>query len=186
MATDVKDFASLSAPSDANEITRSNQLNSPLLRLPGEIRNRIYEYTFFDCKMIVKDPHRRGLIYRRNNSPLHVLATCQQIRHEATTIFWNECTIDAASVFPRRELEPAVGSSNCARITSLVVDQGILYQEQYNFTVPISNTLANFPLLSKVRLVYYLPDEEVEAALRCIRAMGIEVECIEPNRTPYY
>jgi len=54
----------------------------------------------------------------------------------------------------------------------------MLYQEQYNFTVPISNPLANFPLLRKVRLEYYLPDKEVEAALRCIRAKGIEVECM--------
>ncbi|KAG9186396.1 hypothetical protein G6011_02952 [Alternaria panax] len=36
------------APQDVNVITCNNQLTSPLLSLPGEIRNRIYEYVFAD------------------------------------------------------------------------------------------------------------------------------------------
>ena len=164
--------------------TRNNQLNSPLLHLPGELRNRIYEYVYFDAKVVVEDHYFSYSVPRRKKSPIHVLATCQQIRHEATTIFWNECTIDARVSFLRLDLQSAMGSSNCARITSLVVHQDILSgQKEYNSTVPISNPLAYLPLLRKVVLEGYWFDEEAEAVLRCIRAEGVEVECIEHNWT---
>lgn len=70
--------------------TEANQRNSPLLRLPGEIRNKIYEYTFSGTSVYARNlrPRRKDL----RPHPSLVLLTCRQIRHEATARFYNFTT----------------------------------------------------------------------------------------------
>ncbi|KAI4641186.1 hypothetical protein J4E93_008065 [Alternaria ventricosa] len=185
MAADIKDTADLSAPRDVSEITRDNQLNSPLLRLPGEIRNRIYEYTFFDAKVMVTDPDWdwNGRVPWRNERPNHVLAICQQIRHEATSIFWNECMIQPVGIFFFSEVASIMGVSNCARITSLYVNMGLAFDGiVFDSTLPVPYPLADFPLLRKLKVngVFFRPkNEDEDAILRCIRAKGVEVDCMD-------
>ena len=55
---------------DRTASSAANQLRSPLLRLPGEIRNRIYGFTF--CG--------------EDNFENALLKTCKQIEHEAKPI----------------------------------------------------------------------------------------------------
>ncbi|KAG9186359.1 hypothetical protein G6011_02915 [Alternaria panax] len=45
---------------EKSDTTRDNQINSPLLRLPGEIRNYIYEYVFSGSDAFVKDLYWSG------------------------------------------------------------------------------------------------------------------------------
>ncbi|KAI4915323.1 hypothetical protein J4E85_010448 [Alternaria conjuncta] len=54
-------------------ITAANQLRSPLLRLPGEIRNRIYGFVF----------------YGKNTTRTALLTTCKQVGHEAAPVYYS-------------------------------------------------------------------------------------------------
>ncbi|KAG9204534.1 hypothetical protein G6514_000993 [Epicoccum nigrum] len=61
-------------------ITKSNQENSPLLRLPAEIRNQIYAYV---CDTLTVDKPE-GYEYLRSGSNMHLV--CRQIKDEATNM----------------------------------------------------------------------------------------------------
>ncbi|KAF9693809.1 hypothetical protein EKO04_008545 [Ascochyta lentis] len=63
--------------SGRNMIAEENQKNSPLLRLPAEIRNIIYAYALSTATVRHR---RRGLSVYHDNS---MLLTCRQIRYEA-------------------------------------------------------------------------------------------------------
>jgi hypothetical protein len=74
--------------------SHSNQKHSPLLRLPAELRNAIYQYVFDDCQQIRFVDGRRSFIVCRNAStktpavwrhPWNLLAlteSCRQLYHE--------------------------------------------------------------------------------------------------------
>jgi hypothetical protein len=65
--------------------TKINQRNSPLLRLPAEIRNTIYELALHDVttKLVLKKGQRNRKL-GRSTALVH---TCRQTRHEAQPMF---------------------------------------------------------------------------------------------------
>lgn len=80
-----------SATSPSNMVANASNTfavqDSPLLRLTGELRNRIYDHFFTEvCTGI----------YRRNACPkqfrpcLHFIQTCRQIRYEASPLLYTE------------------------------------------------------------------------------------------------
>ncbi|CAN9170675.1 unnamed protein product [Alternaria sp. RS040] len=80
------------AARNVEAITRSNQLNSSLLRLPAELRNKIYFFTFDTNEVRLKSPVERvnpdfdcppGISY-----PLGLVQSCTQCRYEALPYFW--------------------------------------------------------------------------------------------------
>jgi hypothetical protein len=101
-----------------------NQLDSPLLRFLGEIRNRIYEYIFSGSVVAVQDVWANRSYTRKNSPPLHVLVTCKQIRHEATSFFWKHCTIEAQRSRYLDDAVLATGPANYTRVTSLNMREG--------------------------------------------------------------
>ena len=64
-----------------------NQLHSPLLRLPGEIRNKIYVYTF--SNMYIRIYRWSKYTYERFTA---LISTCSQLRYEARAIFFDHVT----------------------------------------------------------------------------------------------
>jgi hypothetical protein len=95
------------------------------LRLPGELRNRIYEYVFYLSEEKVRRKRLPKLEPRTNFTSIHVLATCRIIRHEASAIFWNACCIDAEDFESVLHLEDVIGSLNCSRITWIIVSPDV-------------------------------------------------------------
>ncbi|CAN9209252.1 unnamed protein product [Alternaria alternata] len=80
------------APRDVEAIARDNQLNSPLLRLPAELRNRIYHFTF-DTNVVVLDlpgyKNSTESYYPPGTPyPLALAQSCTQCRYEALPYFW--------------------------------------------------------------------------------------------------
>ncbi|KAL1603885.1 hypothetical protein SLS60_005477 [Paraconiothyrium brasiliense] len=65
----------------AEAITLRNQLESSFLRLPGEIRNKIYTYTFPGTVLSVV-PYS-GKLEDRSKGSYYLLFTCRQILAEA-------------------------------------------------------------------------------------------------------
>ncbi|KAI8934134.1 hypothetical protein NX059_008889 [Plenodomus lindquistii] len=92
--------ASLQAPtSEINELTtqesktQANQRLSPLLRLPGEMRNRIYELVYDKAIVIVDTPTINAL---QPHAFTGFLLSCRQINHGATPLFYQHCIFDFA------------------------------------------------------------------------------------------
>ncbi|RYO21275.1 hypothetical protein AA0111_g9708 [Alternaria arborescens] len=80
------------APRNVEAIARDNQLNSPLLHLPAELRNRIYHFTFDTNEVVLilpgyKDPPGFYSPPPTSN-PLGLAQTCTQCRYEALPYFW--------------------------------------------------------------------------------------------------
>jgi hypothetical protein len=66
-----------------------NTLESPLLRLPGELRNAIYEYALGGRQWDI-DCWRKARV--REKFALSVLQTCRQMHSEASTVPWSSNT----------------------------------------------------------------------------------------------
>ncbi|KAI4920644.1 uncharacterized protein J4E92_008287 [Alternaria infectoria] len=183
MATHVKMTANQPPSEYFEELARNNQLNSPLLRLPGETRNRIYEYVFFDSEVVAKErwgPQDYSMP-RHNKSVIYVLATCQQIRHEATKIFWDRCTINAKAICDIQRVNLYMGPANSALVTSLLVDSYAvtsLIHRSGALPLRVPWDLQQFPMLRKLRVVNipHFPLKAQEDILRGISALGIAVE----------
>ncbi|KAM0715529.1 hypothetical protein Q7P37_009027 [Cladosporium fusiforme] len=75
--------------SDIITKTELNRTRSPLISLPGELRNRIYRYTLVRARSIEIDASTWS-----THQP-SLLATCRQIRAEALPIFYVENRISA-------------------------------------------------------------------------------------------
>src|SRR4051812_21461224 len=74
-----------------------NQRNSPLLRLPAELRTRIYDLVFTDTSVHVKSAFVRGLYNATVDSHKPVvglLCSCRQLYHEALPAYYELCTFD--------------------------------------------------------------------------------------------
>ncbi|RYN69246.1 hypothetical protein AA0117_g10939 [Alternaria alternata] len=107
------------AARNVEAITRDNQLNSPLLRLPAELRNRIYHFTF-DTNEVVLGP--RSLwdppdfwAPRATPYPLGLAQTCTQCNYEALPYFWR------TTVFRLRNLSESLEFTNQALLNQIQI-----------------------------------------------------------------
>jgi hypothetical protein len=95
---------------NSNLCAQRNQRESPLLRLPAELRNEIYELVFRGQRVrinnITQDDFGEAVKTTKVwKSPLALLAACRQIKFEAFPIAYKSCTFDLRP-FPN----PGVGS----------------------------------------------------------------------------
>ncbi|CAA9964039.1 hypothetical protein PTMSG1_07398 [Pyrenophora teres f. maculata] len=102
-------------------VTESNQLTSPLLRLPAELRNKIYEYACIDTTVRAHQVMNLQ-IYRSNapvskRKPLAIISTCKQMRHEASEIFYSHTTFDLIGPGLSAYIPPCLHR----RITSILI-----------------------------------------------------------------
>ena len=78
------------------EATAANQLNSPLLRLPAELRNLIYHYALGNCTLIVSTFNHRLCLYQRDIPAFPLLVVCTQIHAEAAILPYSLNTFNIA------------------------------------------------------------------------------------------
>ena len=76
-------FSTVSGPTTA-------QQDSALLRLPAELRNMIYEFTFSHCR--VEIPRRRKRESYGRSKPNNLLLACRQIHEEAIQLYYIHAT----------------------------------------------------------------------------------------------
>jgi hypothetical protein len=141
------------------------------LRLPGELRNRIYEYVFHLSEERVKHTCQPNPKPRKNFTSIHILATCRTIRHEASAIFWNTCRINAGDLNSVLYLDEIIGPSVCSRITSIIVD-GEVAHELFQMEM-----LEKLPSLRQVRVLIrmsklYFACVREGTPLHCIKRVG--------------
>ncbi|KAF1921840.1 hypothetical protein BDU57DRAFT_510840 [Ampelomyces quisqualis] len=83
-------------------IMNANQRDSPFLRLPLELREIIYEYTFMDSKITVAHsrPSKSPVSARPKYlcEGFRLLQACAQIRREAPPYFYSNCVFDLSLI----------------------------------------------------------------------------------------
>jgi hypothetical protein len=142
------------------------------LRLPSEIRNHINKYAFSESVVTVADRYANRSYTCKNNTPLHILATCQHIRHEATSFFWKHCTIDAQRSRYVDDVKEAMGPGSCARITSHNMREGAVavYIRKYlNKSRYRRLRVRDFPAVQRIcvwRVGWGFTDEQVARTMR--------------------
>ncbi|KAF2833656.1 hypothetical protein CC86DRAFT_461962 [Ophiobolus disseminans] len=114
---------------DHQTIMAHNQRNSPLLRLPAELRNSIYQYALSSSKVVVHLPLGDPL-YRGSRLPvsLRFLTTCRQIYHETRDIFWASATFEFRDHCHLHEfVEHIAAPKKTALITSIEINVATAY-----------------------------------------------------------
>ncbi|KAF2846319.1 hypothetical protein T440DRAFT_558293 [Plenodomus tracheiphilus IPT5] len=79
------------SPDERQRRTETNHLNSPLLRLPAELRNRVFTLAFHARTIQVNETHPDYLLPSPTTGPL---LTCRQMHYEALPIFHSTCIFD--------------------------------------------------------------------------------------------
>lgn len=126
-------------PDTRSHSTVSNQHDSPLLRLPPELRNLIYKAIFYGYIRICITP-RADWIHGQQPKVLFLL-TCRQIHHEASSIFYSTCTFDFKFLHTI-ETFASTAEPRCVRSISSI-------------RVPVKRT--NSPFIDLVFRTLYLP-----------------------------
>jgi hypothetical protein len=67
-----------------------NQRESPLLRLSGEIRNRIYDFVVTDGTVHIFPPKST----ESASNCIGVIQTCRQVRYECSTLVFTKATFN--------------------------------------------------------------------------------------------
>ena len=115
--TDEKAFQT--TPPSAEEKHKQNAQNSPLLKLPAELRNKVYR------SILIADDEI-NINMRDIQAYTRILNVCTQIRTEASEIFYGENTFRITDA-ERQQPDTAsflqeAGIQNIAKISTLTVD----------------------------------------------------------------
>ncbi|KAI4685065.1 hypothetical protein J4E81_008877 [Alternaria sp. BMP 2799] len=116
-----------------SDITLTNTLTSPLLRLPAELRNKIYTYVGHSEQIPIaasiikpKDTIGNPSKFIANFQCPGLLSTCKQTRSEATALVYAQLTIDTIPGDAWYWLYSKHSHSLCAHITSLRISEVFL------------------------------------------------------------
>jgi hypothetical protein len=146
--------------------TEANARNSPFLRLPGELRNQIYDEAFDDAYLgVYKRLGFFARIFKRNSRSLRgaaafALLTCKQIRHEALLLLFPAATfyfnLYAANMLRDGHLISYMGQNVCYSITRMVLSQDTVHDvvsewhAARNTGTPVLPRADYFPCLESV------------------------------------
>jgi hypothetical protein len=130
-------------------------LESPLLRLPGELRNAIYEYALGGRQWDI-DCWRKARV--REKFALSVLQTCRQMHSEASTVPWSSNTFSFEHLDDIRRMAFGMAQKRRAAITSfrLVSKCGYGY-DPFRLQLPPSyyrsySSFSDFPGLRRLEV----------------------------------
>ena len=97
---------------------------SPLLKLPVELRVKIYEYTFTDSTVRVSLYEPSGTPRRPPPKSAALLYVSRQIKYEAFSVFISTCTLDITTCWYWDRMLRVIGAHNIKLVTSLLAGPG--------------------------------------------------------------
>ncbi|KAF1942362.1 hypothetical protein EJ02DRAFT_176647 [Clathrospora elynae] len=106
---------------------KDTDCGSPFLRLPAELRNMIYEHTFNNETILVRqkdddeEPHHPART-RTYQPIIALLFTCRQTRKESSAIFDDRVIFDLTSCYNFTMAEFDLGSDKCRVIKSIQIN----------------------------------------------------------------
>ncbi|KAF2127148.1 hypothetical protein P153DRAFT_398514 [Dothidotthia symphoricarpi CBS 119687] len=143
---------------DREQITKDNQLNSPLLRLPAELRNKIYHFVFRDTTV------RLRLRYEIGPSARCVLQVCGQTRQEALSIFYDYAIFDLTHYYTLSDIVCGPDDSDRASIQTIILSGWMAA----SFKFPKALSFSSSHGLHSLRCVHISADD-VGTPLRTLR-----------------
>ncbi|KAF2025107.1 hypothetical protein EK21DRAFT_117109 [Setomelanomma holmii] len=132
---------------DAREqVTLSNQTQSILLRLPGEIRDKIYHYASLEKTVLV----RSITSAKPSSAPcaFALLHTCRQIAREASPIAYALCNLDLSLLRWPSEILRTAGHDVVAMMQAFTRDEKAL--KHVNLSIQLIPGSDRFPALRRV------------------------------------
>lgn len=157
---------------DISVSTLKNQLNSPLLRLPAEIRNKVYTYAILSARiMITRAPemNRRDPSLYFELPGLHM--SCKQIWHEATALLPSRGTFDVSDDDEQFLLSRGLSPTISNLVTSVRISGSLAcyirmlapYSRWRGTNWPVSRYLPN---LEEIVYVKEVVEAELQGKLR--------------------
>jgi hypothetical protein len=129
--------------------TEKNQNNSPLLRLPAELRIRVYKYAFFGYLKIYEDNATGQRTSTKSSKQL--LGTYRQIRIEATPMLYAVSTFYYKRVSHIRKLA-STARAHVRTIRSVRLPVSLLHRHTFNgMKVFLRDDLALIKSLEELR-----------------------------------
>ena len=158
-----------------------NARNSPLLSLPGEIRNKIYRLVLVsdpDWAITIKPAHMR-----RQRS---LLKTCYQIREEASQIYYGEniflTTSLNADLFHTTRFLRSPDQSIARMLSSLTLVHSLSQPQQYSVAKVLERlgvTIASYEHTMKhTRILATCFCDTAESMLNMLAKIGVPVEIL--------
>jgi hypothetical protein len=174
------------AQTDTYLSTLSNQLTSPLLRFPAELRNKIYTFVGHSSAIWFHVDHT-GVFDGSYTGTLYflvpcLLSTCKQIRKEATSLLWTS-TILEITQDRWNSLSTSLKHINCTLVTSLRVPRELAQAVEYLYAhrAPLKSQYSHGTTWLDLQRVHVqgeaFREESVRAAFR--EWVGIESLAIE-------
>ena len=150
-----------------------NQRNSPLLRLPAELRNKIYLYVFDDNAVSLPQPH--GIFARY---PMGLAHSSTQCRYEALPHFWNNTVFHLFDDYMHRRVDVA---SQSMRDQIEVIHAGP--RMSCNLKLGIGIHTGAFGGVQKVIMEHgHLSDDNIDAVIQRVKSMfGKDAELVDPR-----
>jgi len=150
---------------------------SPLLKLPVELRVKIYEYAFTNSTVHISLYEPSGTPRRPPPKSAALLYISRQIKYEAFSVFISTCTFDITSCWFWDRLVKVVGAHNLKLMTSLLAMPGCMLSLIEHIDK------ADWELLQSLRHVSVLVDPQYEKSsqilLRGIRChFSREMPCV--------
>lgn len=131
--------------------TQANRRDSPLLKLPAELRETIYEHVF------------RGLIYEgdvdghrakpyNTTEPLALRQTCRQIRHETREAFYKSTIFHFENINTLYSLLDIVGSEVCGSIRNISASGRLSFELEDHAVRKVH--ILNCPMLPRLENIH--------------------------------
>lgn len=172
--------------------TEANALRSPLLRLPAELRNKIYACIFTGAVVRLRTSFSTKTDAIVGSTAFSLL-TCHQLRHETSTILFSQVVFDLTGYEIRHLLRvsggsgPKVDTQICDHIKSIVMcSKTILYlhENANSYTFPPLSGIACLPRLKVVRVRHGMRiDQHFRKCTMkvALRLLGPEVQVLDAD-----
>jgi hypothetical protein len=103
---------------------RSNQINSPLLRLPAELRNKVYAYVFESASLHPPCPFHH---HNERIKELSILLACRQLYHETTRFKDTFTNLTVYCTHDPELLLKIIKPEQCAALRSISVSERMVF-----------------------------------------------------------
>jgi hypothetical protein len=144
--------------------TRRNQLESPLLRLPAELRNAVYTYACSSNKIRVS--HAKEEQSLKPSTNLAIIHTSRQIRYEPTGPLCSHATFDLRHILFIANIPWIIGQERSRLLTSIELEGSV---DCFLVSLRLQRVTEDFPNVRRILVRCREVDverERVRAALK--------------------
>jgi hypothetical protein len=115
--------------------TAANQRNSPLLRLPAELRNQVYHYALGGRKFeVYRTACKQIRVFQENLPAFALLLVCSQIYAETRLLPYSLNAFEVERIYGMKSLQSCLSLTQCSAIETLIVSRFSILHPRNNKT----------------------------------------------------